>query len=215
MTKVEWNLPIKPREQLLFVGFLLALVFVLFRMGYAPMAESLSKIKTQTQTLLLEKVSLQKMALVPPEKLKPLSRRKDVKIRILTGDILPAYQDVSTLLTRLTEPAFIGGMQIQDLSYAPVVELAGYEFVDFKMKLRGSFIDVLRYIEKMEEFPALFSLENLSVHVIEGQTQEVESEILGRFFKIADPASKAKKDSDKKAKTPDKSDKKDAAGRKP
>lgn len=207
MTKVEWNLPIKLREQILFVGVLLAVSFASMRVVYTPQKQKLAKINGQLSTLSLEKSSLDQAALIPPPKIKPLSRRKDIKIRILSGDIVPDYQEVSLLLTRLTEPNFLGGMLIQDLSYAPPVAGDGYESVDFKMKLRGSFVEMLRYIEKMEGFPALFSVENLNIHVVEGQQQEVEAEILGRFFKISVPGAATaapKAPTDKKAKNTEK-----------
>ncbi len=184
MTKVDINLPANKREQLLFAVVLVFFVFVFFRVVHGPQAGRLENVKRQVSSLRFEKEALMKLSLPSAEKLHSLSRRKGVKMKILAGDITPVYRDVSMLLTRLTEPSLLGGLSIQDLNHQPPVKEKGYDRTDFKMKARGSFTDVLRYVEKMEEFPALFSLESLNVQVVEGQPQEVDSEIVGRFFRM-------------------------------
>lgn len=184
MTRVEWNMPAQRREQALFAGFLLAFVFFYFHMVYFPQSEKLATIQKKTDSLQLEKKALVKLIDIPPSKVRPLSRRKDVKMKILSGDIQSTYNNVSLLFTRLTEPAFLGGISIQDLSYAPAVKEKGYERTDFRLKMRGSFSEILHYLEKMEEFPALFSLEGVNIANVEGQPQEIESEMSGHFFRI-------------------------------
>jgi len=184
MTKVEWHLPANTREQVLFAGVLLAFVFFYFQIVYLPQAERALVIKKNTASLQLEKTALSKLNVLSPGKIHPLSRRRDVKMKILSGDIVSAYQDVSLLLTRLTEPSFLGGIAIEDLSYLPQIMEKGYARTDFKVKLRGSFSEILHYLEKMENFPALFSLESINIQDVTGQPQEIESEILGHFFSI-------------------------------
>ncbi len=184
MNRVEWNLPANTREQALFAAFLLAFVFFFVHILYHPQTERLEKIQKKTASLELEKKALSKLNVLSPGKIKPLSHRKDVKMKVLSGDIGSPHENVSTLSTRLTESDFRRGVPTQTLSYAPAIKEKGYERTDFTMKLRGSFAEILHYLEKMEEFPALFSLGGVTIQDVEGQPQEVEAEIMGHFFKI-------------------------------
>lgn len=52
------------------------------------------------------------------------------------------------------------------------------------MNVRGSFADLIQYLMRLEEFPVLATLENIGLKVAEGQPQDVQAEIAGRFFQI-------------------------------
>ena len=43
---------------------------------------------------------------------------------------------------------------------------------------------MMQYLERLEQFPALFDVEQISLTVAEGQPQDVTAEIQCRFFEL-------------------------------
>ena len=52
------------------------------------------------------------------------------------------------------------------------------------MNIRGSFENVIGYVQKMEQFPALVVLDNIGLKVADGQPQEIQSELQLSFFQL-------------------------------
>lgn len=184
MAKVDLNQRSTTREQVLFALVLVVMVVVFLKGLYAPQLRKVESLKGKILSLTLQRDALKKFAMLSPEKVRSLSRRKGVKIKILSGELTPAYQDLTSLLAELTRPAVLSGVSVQYLSYQPSAQEEGYMRTDFAINVRGSFTDVLNYVERMEQFPALFHLEGVSLKIIEEQPQEVESEIQGRFYRL-------------------------------
>lgn len=175
------------REQVLFLLVVCVVVVLFFKMFYAPLQEQNEGLKARLEALKLEKDALIKFSQTTPslEKGVSLTRKKNVKIKVLLGEVRATDQTLTDLLTRLTTPPLSSGVTFQDMSStAPVIDKGGYEQTDFKLSLRGNFSDLLRYLERLEDFPALFSVESAGFQASEDQLQYVESEVQGHFFRL-------------------------------
>lgn len=205
MTKINLDQRPTVREQVMYGVVLLIMVIGLLRVVYAPQTKKIEGLKVQVASATFERDALRKFALPSPEKVKSLSRRKGVKIKILSGELVPAYQELTSLLAVLTQAPFLSGISVLNLSYKPSTQEKGYVKTEFGLNVRGSFTDILRYIEEMEQFPALFHLGEVNLKVIANQPQEVETEIQGLFYRLGtmpNPPPSAGKPAEGKKKKP-------------
>lgn len=172
------------REQVMYGVVLVIMAVGLLKVVYAPQSKKIEELKKQVDSAMFERDALRKFALPSPEKVKSISRRKGVKIKILSGELIPAYQELTSLLAVLTQAPFLSGVTVLNLNYQPSTQEKGYVKSNFGMNVRGSFTDILRYIEKMEQFPALFHLGGINLKAYENQPQDVETEIEGVFYRL-------------------------------
>ncbi len=185
MTKIDLNQQANRRETILFSLIILVALVLFSRVVYSPQAARLNEAKTQYQSLAFEKDALEKFSHATPviSKRDTLTRR-GIKMKILYGEVISVYQDVTSLLDALTEHTFLSGVTIQKLSYQPEVLDKGFGRTDFSMDLLGSFPEVIQYLDRLEQFPALFNLEGLSFKTAEGQSQELQINLQGRVYKM-------------------------------
>lgn len=186
MTRVDLGQEATRREQILFGVVVLVLIVLFFRIFYGGQAKKQDLSQGRLNALKAEKEALVKFSAFTPmiERGATLSRKKGIKVKILTGEIRSDYGEMSVLLQEVTEPGFLGGVKVENLSYLPPMPDQGYTKSDFTINVRGSFMEVLRYLERLEQFPALFEVSGVSFKVAEGQPQDVQAEILGRFFRL-------------------------------
>lgn len=181
-----------PREQLLGIVAILAVVVMFFRVIYLPKRDAARQRKTQIQNLTLEKEALKKFteALVQATQ-KSLSQKAreqkgvaDVptKIRVLRGELPPVADKTAPLLALLTSPRFTQGITVRSMSDLPPKKENNYEKSSFFINVQGSFPQVLRYVERIEEVPALTMIDNVSLKTIDTKGTEVELELNGTLF---------------------------------
>jgi Tfp pilus assembly protein PilO len=174
------------REQLLFGLILLAFLVFFFRFLSLPQSVKIEAAKSQKEALHSEKEALTSFLASTPslQKGETLSRKKGIKMKILFDEVKGVYQDAITLLAQLTDPLFLGGINVEKMNFQPTVADRGFSKTDFSITVLGSFVDVIQYLERLEQFPALFSLEQISLRSTEMQPQVLETEIQGRFFQL-------------------------------
>lgn len=186
MTKVDLDAQANLREQILFGMVVLFVVILFFRIIYKGQGQRVEILRGRIEALQVEKEALiqfsEGMPRVARETL--LSERRGIKFKILAGQVRSSYDDLSALLKEITAPQFLGTVQVENLSTLPAVLDQGFLKTDFTIDVRGSFADLLQYLERVEQFPAVAILENISLKSAEGQPQDVQAEILGRFFQI-------------------------------
>lgn len=184
MEKVDLNQIAKSREQVLFALVLVVLIFFLFKMLYTPQTDKMRRFQGQLTALRIEKEALIRFSEATPvlERSSTLSRKRGTKVRILLNDIKPMSSDITELLAQLTDADFRGSITVKDMNYQSPTKENGYVKTDFTMHLLGDFLSFLQYLERLEQFPALFNIESVGIRTIEGRPQELETEITGRFF---------------------------------
>jgi len=191
MTGVDLDQVANRREQILFALVALVLIVLFFRVFYAQQSRKINEADKKLQALSMEKNALIKFAASTPslQKSETLSRKKGIKMKILFGEVKDVYQEVTTLLAQLTEPGFLGRIKVQKMSFEPDVSEKGYRKTDFSLNILGSYLDVVQYLERLEQFPALFRLESVNLQSAEGHPQELMAEVRGRFFRLDPTAS--------------------------
>ena len=186
MMGIDFKQPANLREEILFGALLLVLILLCIRILYQPQATHLAELKVRSQALHLEQEALVKFAATAPQPTNPhpLANNKGIKMKVLHGVIHSDTNDVATLLTRLTESGFSKGITVETLSYLPPATSQGYVTSDFSMKLKANFADIMRYLDQLEQFPALFSIENIRLTTAGEKTGDLHAEIEGRFFHL-------------------------------
>lgn len=184
MTQLDLDQVANRREQALFALVALVMIVLFFRVFYSQQSKKMEVANKKIEALLMEKDALIKFSAATPslQRGETLSRKKGIKMKILYGEVKGFTQDITTLLAQLTEPVFLERVVVEKMSFQPGVAAQGYIKTDFSINILGSFLDLIQYLERLEQFPALFRLESVNLQSAEGQPQELRAEIQGRFF---------------------------------
>ena len=178
--------PANLREQVLFglVSFVLIVLF--FKSYYTPKAAEVAELNKTIQTLNQEKQALTHFSSSMPvlKKEEATSNKKGVKVKILFGEIKSNFQDLSSVLSQITAPDYLGDVVIQKVSLDPLSLDKGYRRIDFSLNVLGNFQDLMQYLQNLEQFPALFTVQRLNLRTAEGHVQELEADIFIRFFEL-------------------------------
>ncbi len=188
MKAAEWHRAANVKELVLF-GLVLVMVTVsFFRLFYSSQSQQVTGVKRQVEALEMEREALKKFLETTPKVFQDerLNKKMGLKARILQGEVQPAYRDIEGLLTQLTDPVFLSGVVIEQFSYRPRVDdkEKGWSRTEATLNLVGSFSDVVGYLERLEQFPALFSVENVSFDVPKDQPQELKVEVQGVLYQL-------------------------------
>lgn len=185
MEKIDWNQAAARREQLLFLVAILFFLFLFLELLCLPRYRDIRMVRGRLHALSVEREALlkfrEKTPVVRPSPASP-NGDKDIKMRVLDGEIDPVSKELSELLPRITDSSFLKGVRIEAFSSQPEVQEGGHRRTDFLLEARGGFNDLVNYLERLENFPALFQVRDLIMNVSEGNPTKVHAEIAGRFF---------------------------------
>jgi Tfp pilus assembly protein PilO len=181
------------REQVLFSFFVLVFLMLFFRTFYASQVRKVREVQKKIESVRLEKEALERFAATAPvfKREQKLSARREAKIKVLYGEVESDYEDIGALLAKISEPDFMRRSSLQKINLSDPKPGQGYVATDFTLSLVGNFSDMIQSLEKMEQFPALFRLENVVVKSVEGRPQDLEAEVISRFFKLDSQATEA------------------------
>ncbi len=185
MTDFDWGKAASRREQVLFASILvLATVFFLKGVYVAKLAEA-RLVQGQVESLELERSVLTRFLERTPTLVAPPASplRGDIKRMILEGKAETPFADLPSLLPRLTEPRFLEGVRVKGLAFQPVMREGGFSRVDFSLEAGGSFGEMISYLERIENLPALVHVKDLVLSAEEGRATEVRAELSLRFFR--------------------------------
>lgn len=177
------------RELILFSLVFFALVIFFIRLIYQPGSDHLSATRSKIEAIRLETEALQKFQQATPV-VSGGGGGKNVKSRVLLGDIHSDYSDLTVLLPRLTESTLLGSLSLNGFNFTGTTQESGYSKTDFVLKTQGSFANFIRYLERLEQFPALFNIQDVILKMDE-PSAEVLAEIMGRFYKLQTNGGKA------------------------
>lgn len=176
------------RELILFSLVFLALAIFFIRLIYQPGASHLQATRSKIEAIRLETEALQKFQQATP--VVSGGGSKNVKSRVLLGDIHSDYSDLTVLLPRLTESTLLGSLSLNGFNFTGTTQESGYSKTDFVLKTQGSFANFIRYLERLEQFPALFNIQDVILKMDE-PSDEILAEIMGRFYKLPTNGGKA------------------------
>ncbi|MDO8526405.1 MAG: hypothetical protein Q7T03_01815 [Deltaproteobacteria bacterium] len=187
METVDFKKLANPREQILALLVVLALLAMFFRVIYAPKREATQQLQSQIQNLKLEKEALEKFTEALRNK-QPLpeggKETSSLKMQILKGEVKPIVNKTATLLAFITSQQFLRGVRIKGMSDIPPKSLQGYKRADFFLDAQGPFRSVISYVDRIEQTPALVLLENLSIKSIDTKATQVDMELNGTLFEL-------------------------------
>lgn len=187
--RVDLSQPATLREQIMFGLVALALVVFFMRVMLAPLNRKIGEHQVRRNALRLERDALIKFAqVIPAVEKQAFSQKRNLKTRVLLGEIRSDFENFPALLSEITSPRFLGGVVIDNLSHQVPVSDQGYSRTDFTLVVRGGFNSVMQYMGRLEQFPALFRIEQFDLKTSEGQAQDVVAELVGRFFSVQGPS---------------------------
>jgi hypothetical protein len=191
MSQSDWDRPANFREQILFGVVIVVMVVSFFRVFHAPQSKQIGELKKGLSGLQMEQQALSKFLATTPKIFEQgaSDQHRSMKAKIVNGEMPSAFHEIETVVTQFADPAFLGGAVIEKLSYqAKVMEKdKGWSHTDATINLVGTFSDIVGYLERLEQFPALFSVENVSFDVNETQPQELKVEVKGSLYAIEKP----------------------------
>lgn len=184
MTSIDWHQVASRREKLLFVAFMVGIAVFFFQGVFFPKSAEVNLLRSRLEALSMEKNALLKFMATTPSVAKGTFRKgASLKFKILEGEVHAESNDLPVLLSRLTELKFLQGVHVEGLSFQPAVAETGVLRTDFILETAGSFGQMVSYLERLEQYPALFEVRDLVLSVNEENKGEVKAEISCHFFK--------------------------------
>ncbi|QQR81205.1 MAG: type 4a pilus biogenesis protein PilO [Deltaproteobacteria bacterium] len=175
------------KELALFAGLVLALLSVVPKIAYKPFQKVIQDTTTHISNMNMEKQALENFSAATPtlEKTETL-HAKGVKMKVLLGEINSDYQEVTSLLNALTDRSFLGNIAIQKLGYQSPNYGEGYSKTAFGMQINGLFPEIVQYIDRLEQFPALFNIDEIYLKSSDKKTEqdEIEMTLEGNIYRF-------------------------------
>ena len=189
MEKIDLKKGANPREQILGALVLLAVFVMFLKVIHLPKQEATAQLKTQINTLKLEKEALQKftaalLATLPQKKEGQREQPGNFDIQILKGKGEPVAKTISPLLEYITTPQFLNGVAIKSMSYLEPKNENGFVRTSFAVEAHGSFRMITRYLERLANLPALVRIDNVSVKTTDPKAAKVDIEINASLFQL-------------------------------
>lgn len=155
-----------PREMALVSILAVALVYLLYQYFYVPFAGKSAVQSQELKTLTFEKEALNatNTKLKSQKQLKQMQRgdpSSHIRIQILDGHKKTDIASVNTLIKILLDPSFHQSVHIEALATKPAVPRQNFRETPLTITARGPFNDVIAFLDKMDNLPALITNEAL------------------------------------------------------
>lgn len=176
------------REQVLGGVAILGLLVIFVRVIYLPHRVTQKKVDQEISNLMMEKEAIQKfttalsLTLAEAEP-SPERKSRSAKMQILKGTVEPVAEEMAPLLAELTARSRLKGITIIKMNDLPPKQEKGYTTSGYFINIRGRFRDIVNYLERVQQIPALFSVETVTLKTIDPQVASVDLEFGGVLFK--------------------------------
>lgn len=179
------------REQILILLLLPALFMLFYRVIYAPKKLLITQLKGRVQTLTLEKKALEKFTQALIQKLpeatpSALSKSIDTKIKILNGDLKTEAKDASEILQRLSAKPAIDDITITGMKDKSSEKAAGFQKRKFTIIAVGSFRNITKYLETIDEIQALFTIDNIALQAVAEKAAKITVQLDGSLYGLGE-----------------------------
>lgn len=108
----------------------------------------------------------------------------DPRIQLFKQSKRQRYGNVSEFLQEISSRGFRSSVVIDAVKYDPKQVRNGYAETRFNFIIHGDYAKILSFIKKLENVPALISLENVNMNVSAGETQTVAVSLVGVFYQL-------------------------------
>lgn len=96
----------------------------------------------------------------------------------------PAYKNVSEFLNAMTQLDFKSNLRIESLNYSAPVSNKGYTSSQFHLVASGPFGKIVEFMQKLEEVPALVSLDSIDINISKSDVNLVSMELNGTYYQL-------------------------------
>lgn len=178
------------REQILTLLVMVSMALLFYRVLYSPKHQNRMALKTQLQNLTMEKEALEKftqtlLEKIPEKEIGALSPSLTTKIKILNGEMEPVARETKDLLLQFTTPKILSGIDIKEMNNETGIgSKLPYTEGKFSLLAEGTFGNVTKYLERLEEIPALFIIDNVSITAVTPQAARVHIDLKGSLLAL-------------------------------
>lgn len=186
--------PAQVRESLLAILVMLAICYMSYINFYSPkkdlateIFDKVTKIEADIKSVTQLNETLQKKYEEQEKEMKKESKEvasQNQKLQMIQRSVSPEYQNISDFLKAVTHPRFRSKMIIDSFKYDAQRKDKGFASNQFKITASGKFQNVVEFIKKLEEVPALVSLDNLSIKLSDLDTSLVSLDLSGTFYQL-------------------------------
>ncbi|MBI4223514.1 MAG: type 4a pilus biogenesis protein PilO [Deltaproteobacteria bacterium] len=177
----------KPREQILSLGVTVGILVVFLQAVYAPHRSAQAQMAVKIHNLELEKEALEKFtqALVKQTS-KTKAKEPTAQLKILQGELSPFAEATSILLSQMTAPQFLRGVEVKKMSDLPPDKKNGFSVSHFTLLAEGPFLHVFYFLERVEKFPALVTIDNITLKALDSKASRVDLEVNGSLYQMGE-----------------------------
>lgn len=176
------------REVLLFVLTFFLLLFVFFRYVYTPLSGKIGGVGERLKTIAFEQKALKgQIETLRQQDVKKRSTLKigeNVKLAILKGERGAGIRDIHTLIQTISSPRFQYGLVIHTLSIKPTESRNGHLATPFQLVTRGSFDQIISFIAKLDNLPALVLVDSIDLSMDREHDNEINLEVSASFYQM-------------------------------
>lgn len=182
------------RESVMVAVLMVVMCYMFFAYFYTPKSKKQAELKTQIKEIVEKKSGIEK--LIRALKLKHDQQKKEMKKQAIMAETLDprirmikdqkdyGYRDINAFLSRITRDDFKARVNISSLKYDRPIVKKGYKSTAFYLMSTGRFIDVMEFIQKLENIPALISLDNINIQINKSDSNRVTLDLRGTFYQL-------------------------------
>lgn len=174
-----------PREQILALLAIAAIFLLYLRLVAVPKREAKLQLRQQIATLLTQKEALEKFTLALSHQLSSGTEKAGTDgnpLKVLRGEQSPIATETANLLAEITAPSFLRGIQVKEMRHLPPETADGYSRANFFLEVHGSYPQLTRYLEDLENLPALMVIDDITLKGLTEKSGWLGLEINGTLF---------------------------------
>lgn len=188
--------PAKVRE-IIMAAIAMVFIFVASLQNFVfPKQQEVVELSQQLQTLKDSIEATQKhiqavkdataqLATTDTQSTKPDTIAEDPRLKMLKNK-KQKYNGISDFFSDLSGITFRGSVEIDSIKHDPSVDRGGYHAIKFTLLAHGDFQNILSFIKKMENVPALVSLDMVLIDVGKGDQDNISLSLTGTFYQLED-----------------------------
>lgn len=96
----------------------------------------------------------------------------------------PVYKNVSEFLNAMTQIDFKSNLRVESLNYSAPVQNKGYSASQFHMVASGQFGKMIEFMQKLEDVPALVSLDSIDINISKTDVNLVSMDLSGTYYQL-------------------------------
>lgn len=186
--------PAQVRESVLAIIVMLTICYMSYNTFYSPkkklateLSDKVTKIEAEIKSVTQLNQTLQKKYEEQEVEMKKESKEvasQNQKLQMIQRSMSPEYRNISDFLSAVTHPRFRIKLVIDSFKYDAPKKEKGFTSSVFKITASGKFQNMVEFIRKLEEVPALVSLDNISIKISDKDTSLVFLDLSGTFYQL-------------------------------